>query len=134
MYDRDAALRHQIANVAITQLISDIPSYSLNDQEMIEMAAFEEFGLLGRELGHAGDFHNDQICTRTAASYRSVILPLSNSFYKTEIDMKNRLTKKLRCLRRAGSSLGFSGQACLPKVHHFSAVKPGKRTVMSAPA
>src|SRR5215813_7301131 len=27
------------------------------------------------------------------------VLPLSNSFYKTEIDMKNRLTKKLRCLR-----------------------------------
>jgi hypothetical protein len=56
MYDRDAALRHQIAHVAITQLVSDIPSYSLNDQEMIEMAAFEEFGLLRRELGRAGDY------------------------------------------------------------------------------
>jgi hypothetical protein len=37
-------------------------------------------------------------------------------------------------LQRAGSSLGFSGQACLPKVHHFSAVKPGKGTVTPAPA
>jgi hypothetical protein len=55
MYDRDAALRHQIAHVAITQLISDIPSHGLNDQEMIEMAAFEEFRLLGRELSHAED-------------------------------------------------------------------------------
>jgi len=56
MYDRDAALRHQIARVAITQLVSDIPSYGLNDKKVIEMAAFEEFGLLGRELGHAEDY------------------------------------------------------------------------------
>jgi hypothetical protein len=56
MYDRDAALRHQIAHVAITQLVSDIPSYGLNDKKMIEMAAFEEFGLLRRELGNAGDY------------------------------------------------------------------------------
>ena len=35
---------------------SDIPSHGLNDQEMIEMAAFEEFRLLGRELGHAEDY------------------------------------------------------------------------------
>ena len=56
MYDRDAALGHQIAHVAIAQFICDIPSYGLNDQEMIEMAAFEEFRLLGRELGHADDY------------------------------------------------------------------------------
>jgi len=56
VYDRDASLRHQIAHVAITQLVSDIPSYGLNDKKMIEMAAFEEFGLLGRELGHAEDY------------------------------------------------------------------------------
>jgi hypothetical protein len=56
MYDRDPALRHQIAHVAITQLVGDIPSHGLNDQEMIEMAAFEEFGLLRRELGHAEDY------------------------------------------------------------------------------
>jgi hypothetical protein len=48
MYDRDTALRHQIAHVAIAQFISDIPSHGLNDQEMIEVAAFEEFRLLGR--------------------------------------------------------------------------------------
>jgi hypothetical protein len=51
MCDRDAALRHQVAHVAITQLISDIPSHGLNDQEMIEMAAFEEFRLLKKEVG-----------------------------------------------------------------------------------
>ena len=56
MYDRDAALRHQIAHVAITQLVCDIPSHGLNDKKMIEMTAFEEFGLLGRELGHAEDY------------------------------------------------------------------------------
>src|SRR5215510_8925438 len=46
---------------------------------------------------------NSAQCACCAARYRSVILPLSNSFYKTEIDMKNRLTKKLRCLRLAGA-------------------------------
>jgi hypothetical protein len=56
MYDRDAALRHQIAHVAITQFVSDISSHGLNDQEMIEMAAFEEFRLLRRKLGHAEDY------------------------------------------------------------------------------
>ena len=56
MYDRDAALLHQIAHVAITQLVSDIPSHGLNDKKMIEMTAFEEFGLLTRELGHAEDY------------------------------------------------------------------------------
>ena len=56
MYDRDAAFRHQIAHVAIAQFISDIPSHGLNDQEMIEMAAFEEFRLLIRELGNAEDY------------------------------------------------------------------------------
>ena len=50
------ALRHQIAHVAITQLVSDIPSHGLNDKKMVEMTAFEEFGLLGRELGHAEDY------------------------------------------------------------------------------
>ena len=56
MYDRNAALRHQIAHVAIAQFISDIPSHGLNHQEMIEMAAFEEFRLLRRKLGHAEDY------------------------------------------------------------------------------
>jgi hypothetical protein len=56
MYDRDAALRHQIAHVATAQFISDIPSHGLNDKKMVEMEAFEEFGLLGRELGHANDY------------------------------------------------------------------------------
>jgi hypothetical protein len=56
MYDFDAALLHQIAHVAIAQFISHIPPYCLNDQEMIEMAAFEEFELLRRKLGHAEDY------------------------------------------------------------------------------
>jgi hypothetical protein len=56
VYDRDAALRHQVAHITIDQLVSDIPSHGLNDKKMIEMTAFEEFGPLGRELDHAGDY------------------------------------------------------------------------------
>jgi hypothetical protein len=56
VYYRDASLLHQTAHVAITQLVSDIPSHGLNDQEMIEMAAFEEFRLLRWKLGHAEDY------------------------------------------------------------------------------
>ena len=48
VYDRDAALLHQIAHVAITQLVSDIPPHGLNDKKMIDVAAFEERGLLTR--------------------------------------------------------------------------------------
>jgi hypothetical protein len=54
--ESDAALRKQIAHVAITQFISDVPSHGLNDKKMVGMAAFEESGLLGRELGHANDY------------------------------------------------------------------------------
>jgi hypothetical protein len=56
MYDRDSALRHQIAHVTITQFEGHVPSHGLNDKKMIEMTAFEEFGLLGRALGHADDY------------------------------------------------------------------------------
>ena len=40
----------------LRQIVSDIPSHGLNDQEMIEMAAFEEFRLLRRKLAHADDY------------------------------------------------------------------------------
>jgi hypothetical protein len=56
MYDRDTALRHQIAYIAITQFVNDIPSHGLNDKKTIEMAAFEECGLLRGELGHADNY------------------------------------------------------------------------------
>jgi hypothetical protein len=56
MYDRDVALRHQLAHIAITQFISDVPPHGLNDKKMVEMAAFEECGLLRRGLSHADDY------------------------------------------------------------------------------
>jgi hypothetical protein len=56
VYDRDAALRYQIAHITISQLISDVPPHGLNDQKMVEMAAFEERGLLTRVLNHAYDY------------------------------------------------------------------------------
>jgi hypothetical protein len=37
---------------------SDV-SHGLNDKKMVEMAAFEESGLLTRELDHALDHAND---------------------------------------------------------------------------
>jgi hypothetical protein len=42
----------QIAHIAITQFISDIPSHGLMDKKMVEMADFEERGLLRRGSGH----------------------------------------------------------------------------------
>src|SRR5215510_9477875 len=63
---------------------------------------------------------NSAQCVCCAASYRSVILRLSNSFYKTEIDMKNRLTKKLRCLRRDGSTMFWESQAIAAKGYNQS--------------
>ena len=40
----------------LLQIVSDIPSHGLNDQEMIEMVAFEEFRLLRRKLAQADDY------------------------------------------------------------------------------
>ena len=56
MYDSDTAVRYQIAHIAITQLVSDIPSHALNDKKTVEMTAFEECGLIRCELGNAGDY------------------------------------------------------------------------------
>jgi hypothetical protein len=36
--------------------VSNCPSHGLNYQEMIEMAAVEEFRLLRRKLAHADDY------------------------------------------------------------------------------
>ena len=44
VYDRDAALLHQIAHIAITQLVGDIPSHGLNDKKMIEMTDLKSSG------------------------------------------------------------------------------------------
>ena len=40
----------------LRQIVSDIPSHGLNDLEIIEMAAFEEFRLPRRKLAHADDY------------------------------------------------------------------------------
>ena len=56
MYDRDAALRHQVAHITMAELVSEVPPHGLNDEKMFEMASFEERGLLTRELGHADDY------------------------------------------------------------------------------
>ena len=44
VYDRDAALCHQVAHITITQFVSDVPPYGLNDKKMVEMAK----GLMGQ--------------------------------------------------------------------------------------
>jgi hypothetical protein len=56
MHDSDTALRHQVTHITITQVVSDVPPYGMNDKNMVEMAAVEERGLFTRELGHAGDY------------------------------------------------------------------------------
>jgi len=54
--DRDATLRQQIAQITITEFVSDVPPHGLNDKKMVETAAFEEHELLTRELGYADDY------------------------------------------------------------------------------
>jgi hypothetical protein len=50
VYDPDAARRHQVVHITITE---EGPPHALNDKEMIEMAAFEESGLLTWELDYS---------------------------------------------------------------------------------
>jgi hypothetical protein len=39
-----------------TQFVSDVLPHGLSDKKMVEMAAFEERGLLTKDLGHADDY------------------------------------------------------------------------------
>jgi hypothetical protein len=43
-------------NTLLTQFVSDVPPHGLSDKKMVEMAVFEERGLLTRDLGHADDY------------------------------------------------------------------------------
>jgi hypothetical protein len=40
----------------VNTMLNPSRAHGLNDQEMIEMTSFEEFGFLGREFGHADDY------------------------------------------------------------------------------
>jgi hypothetical protein len=53
MRDSDSALGHHLDEVAVVQLVGDIPSDAENDDEAIKMAAMEEGGW---EMTHAADY------------------------------------------------------------------------------
>jgi hypothetical protein len=72
---------------------------------------------------------NSAQCAYCAARYRSAILRLSNSFYKTEIDMKSRLTKKLRCLREMRLTVSFRQQCMIVPENHALLPKAYRRLV-----
>src|SRR5262245_32399869 len=82
MYDTDATLLHQIAYIAITQFIGAIPSHGLNDKKMIEMTAFKEFGLLGREGVMPTIIHNYQDYTRTCLLHFVRLHELSDTSFR----------------------------------------------------
>jgi len=56
VYDRDAALRHQVAHITITEFVSDVPPHGMNVKKVVEMVTFEERGPLTRGLDHADDY------------------------------------------------------------------------------
>jgi hypothetical protein len=58
MGDDDAALSQEVYHVAIAELEQDIPSNRLNDDQVIEMAAFEEIRSLRKRFGHVYDIHS----------------------------------------------------------------------------
>src|SRR5262249_10935698 len=70
VYDRDAALRHQVAHVAITQLVSDILSYGLNDKKMIEMTPLKSSGFSEESWVMPTIIHNYQVCARTVNNHQ----------------------------------------------------------------
>src|SRR5262245_20688390 len=56
MYESDSTLSHQAADVAVAELVSDVPSDGLDYEKMIKVAAFEERGNVRKGLGHANDY------------------------------------------------------------------------------
>ncbi len=56
MNDRDAALSHERAHVTVAELVGDVPTNGLDDEQTVKVAAFEERWRVGEELGHAADY------------------------------------------------------------------------------
>src|SRR5262245_32229879 len=56
MYESDSTLSHQAADVAVAELVSDVPSDGLDYEKMIKVAALEERGNVRKGLGHANDY------------------------------------------------------------------------------
>ncbi len=42
MYEGDAALSHQFTHIAVAELVGDVPADGLDDEQTVEVAAFEE--------------------------------------------------------------------------------------------
>ena len=56
MNEGQAALSHQRAHVAIAELVGDVPADGLDDEQTVEVAAFEERWCIRGELRHATDY------------------------------------------------------------------------------
>jgi hypothetical protein len=58
------------------------------------MTAFEEFGLLGRELGHAPIIHNYQVCARTLQSLSRITGRARMFINRKRSDQGTRLARR----------------------------------------
>jgi hypothetical protein len=56
MYKSHPTLSHQGADVTEAELVSDVPSDGLDDEQMIKVAAFEDCWSIRGRLGHADDY------------------------------------------------------------------------------
>ena len=56
MRESDISLSHQLTDITVAELEGDVPSYSLDDEEVIEVAPFEECWCLRGQLGHTTDY------------------------------------------------------------------------------
>ncbi len=58
MHEGDAALRHQFTDVAVAELVGDVLADGLDDEQTVEVAAFEERWCIRGKLGHAVDYRH----------------------------------------------------------------------------
>ena len=56
IHESDSTLRPEIAYIAIAELVSDVPSDSLDDEQMIKVAAFEERRNIRKGFGHINGY------------------------------------------------------------------------------
>lgn len=75
MRDRDSSLGHHLDEVAVAQLIGDIPSDAENDDCVIEVAATEQGRCVRGRLIHATDYQPDSAFAPEPPWRRSGVLP-----------------------------------------------------------
>ena len=73
MNDRNAALGHHFGYVTVAELVGDVPTDRLDDEQTVKVATFEENWQVRGKLGHAADYLTLQRLHQSLSNYRELV-------------------------------------------------------------